>query len=356
VGYEVMDTEGGQVHLPHESVPPSQVVDLSDLVAPGPAPTDRSGLPRQADGPQRRPGRGGTDRLPPWARRVLAGSLIWPLCIAALVGVIAGGWWSQHHAAEQAAAERDARLSAIAIVTQVDATRAQRAADYTVKIINAGPLPLELVSSPPGSQPSVDHPVVRKLGGASVVPAGGALSANVRVAVDCEASSEPVDEIRVPLRTTDGVVHELPVTDQSGLDPRASIDSPCADPEAALLSTHLTGTVSEPVLTLENTSDADIVVSLDLEHSPFIEQSTNFSVLRLRPPLPQVLGPHQSLPVKLTLAPWSCPQNLAEVANGQLSPYIVLRAGPPDTAPLIQEPVGVDLSTLWGAALARDCS
>jgi hypothetical protein len=287
---------------------------------------------------------------------VLSGSLLWPLGTAALVGLVCGGLWAHHHSADQVAAERSGRLSAVAIVTQVDATRAQQVADYTVKIINAGPLPLQLVPSPQGSRPGLKRPVVRQLGGAVVVPAGGSLSADVRLAVDCQSDTAPLETILVPLRTADGVVHQLPVTDQSGLDPRGSIDSPCAQPDDPQLDAHLTGSVTHPVLSLRNLSDSDITVSLDLEHSPFIEQTTNFSVLRMRPQLPQVLGPGQVLQISLLLTPWSCPENLAAVADSQLSPYIVLRAGPPDTAPLIQEPIGVDLSTLWGAALARDCS
>ncbi|WP_426563892.1 hypothetical protein ACPPVT_21390 [Angustibacter sp. McL0619] len=347
MGYEVLDTDDGQVRLPPETVPPSHVVDLSDLVEPRRPATTRPKPPGQ---------RRATDRLPPWARRLLVGSLAWPLCAAGLVGLVAGGLWAHHHTTDQLAAERAGRLSAVAIVTMVDATRAQGVADYTVKVINAGPLPLELVASPPGARPGPNQPVVHELGGAHQVPAGGSLTATVRLAVDCDRVDEPIGSIRMPLRTLDGVLHQVPITDQSGLDTRDSLDSPCADPGDPQLEAHLTGTVTHPLLTLRNRSGADLAVSLDLEHSPFIEHSAHSSVLHMQPALPQILGPHQVLPITLQLTPSSCPRNLAEVADGDLAPYVVLRAGPPDTEPLIQEPIGLDLSTLWGAALARDCS
>jgi hypothetical protein len=39
-----------------------------------------------------------------------------------------------------------------------------------------------------------------------------------------------------------------------------------------------------------------------------------------------------------------------------VSPYIVLLSGFPGAGSLAQDRVGVDLSTLWGVALARTCS
>jgi hypothetical protein len=198
--------------------------------------------------------------------------------------------------------------------------------------------------------------VVQALGGAVTVPSGGSLSANVRLRVDCSSKTDPRSLVRVPLRTSDGTVHQVAVADQDVLDSGNPVESPCASPDDPVLEAHLTGSVGHPRLTLHNTASHDVSVALDTEHSPFVAQTTNFSVLRLTPALPQVLGPKETVILNLSLTPWSCPRSLSEVVDTQLSPYVVLRAGTPDSPALLQEPIGLDLSTVWGAALARECA
>ncbi|MFC6007043.1 hypothetical protein [Angustibacter luteus] len=339
MGYEVLDAEGGQVDLPRADLPPTEL---------GPAPPD--GTPAPPDGsPARRPRPRRPEVTATTSLAVLLGGSL-------LVGAIAGGLWASRHAGLNEQAAQASQLSVVAIVTNVDAVRAERVADFTVKVVNAGPRPLDLVTSGPAERPRDGHQVVQSLGGAVTVPAGGSLSANIRLRVDCASKTDPRSLLRVPLRTSDGTVHQVAVADQDVLDSGYPVDSPCASPDDPVLQAHLTGSVSRPQLTLHNNADSDVSVTLDTEHSPFVAQTTNFSVLRLSPALPQVLGPKQTLTLTLSLTPWSCPRSLSEVVDTQLSPYVVLRAGTPDAPALLQEPVGLDLSTVWGAALARECT
>ena len=248
VGYEVLDTDGGQVQLPQGSVPPTDVVNLTDLPEPEPAAQSGEGA-----------GRTPWARFDPptaWKGRTSTGWVAAMLSVALLAGAIAGGLWSHHHSTLQQDAELAGRLSVVAIVTNVDAVRAQRIADFTVKVVNAGPLPLELVTSPPGQRATTDRPVVRALGGAVTVPAGGSLSANVRVGVDCSSSANPMDAVRIPLRTSDGEVHQVEVAEQSNLDSGYSAPSPCSSPDDPALEARLAGSIAQPQLLLHNTSDS----------------------------------------------------------------------------------------------------
>lgn len=257
---------------------------------------------------------------------------------------------------QQARAALASTLSATALVEDVDSVGGEEPyADITVRVVNAGPLPLTVIASPRGAHPTATAPVVRDLGGAMSVAAGDTLAVSLRVAVDCSGRDQPPRRVWVPVRTADGSAHRL-MTRARALDAFLPFGrAPCSGPSGQRLLAQLTGSISRPVLRLTNESRRALTVTLDVERSPFVAQSTNFSVLRLSPSLPLVLAPQSSKDLVVLLTPWSCPGDLAVALSPQRWPYFVLRVGPAASDVLSQELVNVDLSALWGAALSREC-
>lgn len=346
MGYEVLDTDGARLELPSTPVPPSEVVAFDEL----PPPSD--------DSEYLVDGRTVAHRRTSWnaLRHRRIGFLLTAAAVAAtlVVGATLGATWADRRAQQQRAAERAAALSVVITVTGVDPIPDTPAADFTVRIVNAGPLPVQLVTSPQYAALSTKVVVVRDLGGAHEVPAGGTLMASLRLAVDCTGKQDVAGALLVPVRTADGTVHQVRATDEGLLLSAMYGQSPCSSGRPAL-DAELVGTISRPLLRLTNTSGIPQEVELDLENSPFIAQHGSFSVLRLSPPLPQLLQPHEIVLAAVILHPGDCPHGLSVVLGSQVAPYIVLKTGMPGAQGLAQDRVGVDLGALWGAALARDC-
>jgi hypothetical protein len=350
VGYEVLDTDGARLELPSTPVPPDEVVAFDDLRstpddAPEPAP--------RGSGSRWSRSNGGPDRL--WLNRFGLLPAISAAVVLLLVGWTVGSTLATRHAQRARDAERTSRLAVVASIVGLDTVPGSEIVDFTIRLFNAGPLPVSLVLSPEGDEPTTTIPVVRPLGGAGVVPAGGTLSASMRLAVDCTGRQEIGNLLRVPLRTADGHVHRVLALDDGGIRSTVYGGSPCNRGYPSL-DASLAGTIDHPLLRLHNTTHRLLQVTLDVENSPFVAQTANFSVLHLTPALPQVLAPDGRIDLAITLVPWSCPEGLSVVLNSQVSPYIVLLSGYPGAGTLAQDRIGVDLSALWGAALARNCS
>ncbi|MGN6303100.1 MAG: hypothetical protein ACTHN8_18615 [Angustibacter sp.] len=343
MGYEVLDTGGARREPPSSPEPPPEVVAYDAL----PAPTE----PDAATGPAPWPG-GGSGPV----RRFGLFPVVSAALVLLLVGWGVGGSLATRHADRVRAAERASRLAVVATVSSVDTVPGREVADFTVRLQNAGPLPVSLVLSADDDRATTTTPVVRPLGGAAIVPAGGTLYASLRLAVDCTGPQDARAALRVPVRTADGVVHRVPVSaDGDVSNPGIYGGSPCSGGFPSI-DASIEGTLDHPVLRLRNTTDRPLLVRLDVDHSPFVAQNKNFSVLRLQPDLPRVVPAQHSVDLAVTLVPWSCPQGLSVILSSQVSPYIVLTSGYPGTGSLAQDRVGVDLSTLWGVALARTCS
>ncbi len=346
MGYEVLDAGGGDLDLPTSPFPRSDVVPIDDLLEPA---AQLDAIPRQP-GPrpgQRQASRDGTGL----GRQAQVVGIV----AALLVGTVLGGAWARRHAAQQEAAARADAVEVVAFITAVDSVLGGPYADLTVRLVNSGPLPVQLVTTAYGALPTQGRPVVRPLGGASTISSGGELSANVRVAVDCTGRSTPSAVIRVPIRTANGAVHPVTATDAGAIANIPPGNAPCSASDGPSLEVQVAGTLRRPTLQLINTTNRALVVDLDITRSPFVAQSTNFSVLHLTPALPKLILPQERLVLNVLLTPWACPEGLSIVLNSQVSPYIVLTAGAIGATELAQEPIGVDLSTLWGAALARNC-
>ncbi|GAB3594519.1 hypothetical protein GCM10027446_18600 [Angustibacter peucedani] len=371
MGYEVLDTDGADVDVPRTPFPTREVVAIDDLVVPRAAPS----TDRRTDGrTDRRSPAPSSSRswptswrvpsswlpsssLPSWLPRDPRAHVAVVAAVALVLGIVGGGLWTRHLQTQQRASARLGELSAMAMVTSVDAVGGDRPyADITVRVVNAGPLPLTVVTSPQNAQPSLSQPVVHDLGGAMRVPADDSLSVSVRLLVDCTGRVREPRRVWVPVRTADGQVHALTASQDALSESLHFGQAPCSDPPGETLVAQISGSISAPELRLRNDGNRELEVRLDVAHSPFVAQTTNFSVLRLTPSLPQVVPPHSSVYLKVLLTPWSCPRGLEAVQSSQLTPYVVLRVGSPGADVLAQEVVGVDLSTLWGAALARDCS
>lgn len=342
VGYEVLDSGRGHLDLPAPPSPPPGPVSLDDLDPPN-------------QPPGRRPGRSATSS----GRR----APVVALAAAALVaGTAFGGWQAQQLQEQRAAAARSSTLSAMALVTSVDTSIDDTVggrtsySDLTVQLFNAGPLPLQVVTTGQVKAATPGEPVVRALGGASTVPAGGTLGVSVRVAVDCSAASGEPSPILLPVRTADGVVRWVAVGTDAMDQPVPYGPAACSGRPGQSLLAQLAGSVSRPTLRLTNDTSRALSVALDLARSPFVAQAENFSVLRLTPSLPLVLAPRATKELALQLTPWSCPAGRSNVLSSQVPPYIVLRVSVPGSPATTQEMAGVDLSLAWGAALARECS
>ena len=345
----MLDTDGARLELPSTPVPPSEVVSFDQLATPDdPAPPDGTTTRRPLD-------RWRSDSDPLRTKQFGLFPVAFTAVVLLLVGWAVGGTLATRHAESAREAERESRLAVVGTVTGVDAVPGSRVADFTVRLANAGPLPVAVVLSGEHDQPTTTKPLVRPLGGAAIVPAGGNLSTSLRLMVDCTGNQDVRDLLRVPLRTADGVVHRLMVTDDGATASTVYGGSPCSQGFPSL-DAGIAGTIDHPVLRLHNTTTRPLQVRIDLENSPFVAQSKNFSVLRLQPDLPQVVPGGGRVDLAVTLVPWSCPAGLSVVLGSQVSPYIVLLSGYPGAGSLAQDRVGVDLSALWGAALARNCS
>lgn len=354
VGYEVLDAGRGSSDVPEPATatpatpttpsPPPDLVALDDLDLP--------------------PGAEAAGRRPAWWS-ALSGRRAPAVAIAAaalVAGALLGGWWSQQLQQQRADAARSSTLSAMAVVTGVDpnldtvGAGSTSYADLTVQLFNAGPLPVDVVTTAPGQGPTSGEPLVRTLGGARTVPAGGTLVISVRIVVDCRADARQPGPLLLPVRTADGVVRWLAVNRDSvttyvpvGLDACSQMS------RRSSLLTQLAGTVTRPTLRLTNDTDRPLSVAVDVAQSALTSQGGS-PVLRLVPPPPLVLAPRTTKELALQLTPRSCPRSLAGPGSSQQPPYIVLQVSSPGSPASAREEAGVDLSLAWGAALARKCS
>lgn len=346
VGYEVLDT-GGSGREPPSPDPPTE----SARDARGPEVVAYDDLPPVTSSAAQGPARA---RLTLVRHKAYGG----PALIAAAVVLLAVGWavgdaLATRHADRVRAAERASQLAVMAAVTRVDPVPGLQVADFTVRLQNAGPLPVSLVLSGEDDTPTTTTAVVRPLGGAAIVPAGGSLYASLRLAVECTGPQDLRAALQVPLRTQDGAVHRVAASDDGE---KASValygNSPCSLGFPSVDAT-VAGTLDRPLLRLRNTTDHAVNVRLDAEDSPFVAHTEG--VLRLRPALPLTIAPRAVVDLAVTLTPSACPQGLSVVLSSQVAPYVVLVSGSPAAGNLAQDRVGVDLSTLWGVALARRC-
>ncbi len=338
MGYEVLDAGRTQGADPaHGGLGPVDVVALEDL----PDPHD------QATGPS-------SPRLPRWLTR--RPEHLTPQVAAALVGVavlglVAGGWWAARRAAADQQAGARASVSAFALVVGVDShdSEAGKVADFSLRVYNVGALPLTVVVSDNQSRPPQGEPLVSLVTGDGTVRPGRDALVRARVPLNCE--SQEALRLRVPVRSPDGTVHRVDARDGDQGALAQSAQALCAQGDYVdPMPVQLTGSLSQPVLELSNTTDRPLTVSLD-SGSPLTQAASEYLALTTHPALPLVVPPNASERLQVRIDVQGCHRDLGPLADGGAG-YLGLRIeGVPDG----MTQTGVDVSTLVGAALERSC-
>ena len=353
MGFEVLDVgppnAGSGPPGPTRARRPDEddVVDLETLPAPPPDP-DRAGW--QASGPAWL-----TSRTAVRTRTVVG------LLVVLSAGLLAGGAWAGQHQRQQRTAEREATLAVTALTDSWTRLRWTRrpVVDVVVRLVNTGPLPVDVVPSSFGDRRATGGPYVRSLAGGLRVAPGRELSVSVLQRLDCW-SWTPLS-LDLPVRTADGVVHQ--VTVRRGGPERLVPRQVCSDASEDLaVSADLAGPLNRPVIELRNGTSRPVTVSLD-PTSPVARAGTLLPVtVSTTPPLPATVGAYSMRTLRLNVRAHNCGADVADlqaaVGRGVLG--LVGRTGGSETGAqpsddAVRLPLEVDLSALLGAALQRDC-
>jgi len=314
----------------------ADVVDLDAL--PEPPPDDDL------------PGPGG----PSWLRRptVTRGRLALALVAVLVTGLVVGAAWAGRVHERERAVERSATLAVTALAdswTRVPWTR-RPVVDVVVRLVNTGPLPVDVVGSTLGDRPRTGRPYVRPLIGGLRVDPGDELSISVLQRLDC-SSTVPVS-LAVPVRTADGVVHQVPVRrgGVEGLVPQQA----CQEGQDLGVTVRLAGSLDRPVIELRNPSSGPVIVTVD----PLVPLGQARPVLvSTTPRLPVDVDPG-SRRLALSIRAPACIADPAEVqAAGDLA--LVARSLPSEASIGLPAParqsLRLDVSALVGAAVQRAC-
>src|SRR3954451_13218668 len=341
MGFEVLDV--GTRHPPTVESPwtgshtdDADVVDLDAL--PEPPPDDD------------RPESGGSSwlRAPTMTRGRVAFSLVAVL----VTGLVAGAAWAGRVHERERAAERSATLAVKALAdsgTRVPWTR-RPVVDVVVRLVNTGPLPVDVVGSTLGDRPRAGRPYVRPLLGGLRIDEGDELAISVLQRLDC-SSAVPMS-LAVPVRTADGVVHRVPV--RRGGAERLIPTQACEAGQDLGVTVRLAGALDRPVIELRNPSSGPVVVTVD----PLVPLGQARPVLvSTTPKLPVDVEPG-SRRLALSIRAPACIADPAQLqAAGDLA--LVARSLPSEpsiglTSPARQS-LHVDMSALVGAAVQRAC-
>ena len=115
------------------------------------------------------------------------------------------------------------------------------------------------------------------------------------------------------------------------------------------MSIRLTGSLSQPVLELSNSTDQPLTVTLD-SGSPLTQAASQYLSVTTRPALPTTVAAGGTRRLALRLDVQGCHRDLGPLADGGLGYFGLDVEGLHE-----QNQVGVDLSALVGAALERSC-
>lgn len=373
MGYEVMNARGAsEPASPMGAVPPVDVVDLShddlthddlthdDLTHDGHHDPLRAPWSRRTpDGgePARRGLAAGLSRL-----HTSAAAPLLPIMVALVVGALLGGFVTGQRAAAQA---RAARLSALAVVAQVEAsTIGERGgtlqADLTARITNAGPAPVELVTDPAGSLPNRLRPlVVTSIDGHSRLVSGQNSRVRLQVTLACGVRAMP--DLALTVRTADRRQHLVPLQSSSGSD--GTLTTLCTDAASSTptVEARLKGTTARPLLVVMNRRNTAVRVSFASVVSHGSRKAAGLVTILTTPTMPLVLGPLQQREVVLDVRATRCVQDLDVLASLFEVSYPSLLVTDP-TGRMLQgsssgpgAQSGVDISLLVDRAVERAC-
>ena len=365
MGYEVLDVGASQAPLGRGGVPgqgavPGQggvprvrrpddpeVVDLAALPAP-----------RQAPGYARSRVRGPAWLASPTAIRTRTAV---GLLLVLSVGLVGGGAWTGWHQQQQRVAEQRATLAVTALTDSWTRLRWTRrpVVDVVVRVVNTGPLAVDVVASSFGERRRTGGPYVRALAGGLRVAPGGELAVSLLQRLDCWSSS-PMS-LDLPVRTADGEVHQVPV--RRGGPQRLVPRQVCAEAAGDLaVSASLAGSLSQPAVELRNGTSGPVTVSLD-PASPLGRTAPAPPVtVSTAPPLPITIPPYSLRLVRIDVRARDCTAGMAELewSTGEGVLALVGRSGAPDpggepSTDAARLPLQVDLTALVGAAVQRRC-
>jgi hypothetical protein len=356
MGYEVLDADGASTALAGGPHAPSDVIALGDL-----PPVPGEDLPGRRSGDDPGRPRGGTPRrprlpsLPSLPRLVGHSSRRTYLVMAVLtaLGVAAGALWTDHHLSQVRRSELRATVSAVATPMNVSPlmTGQGQMADYTIKVLNLGALPLTVVKSSSAARPSASTPLINIVTGDGTVAPGEEILITARVPVDC--SSDRGTEIVVPVLSADGSAHRLALHDlaQTGYLNTAPQQLCTFLGGGEQLTADLTGTLDHPVLALRNNADQPLTVSLD-SGSPLTQASSELLSLTTIPALPLTIASHDTQRLRVVIEAHGCQRDLSRITLGGFG-YLCFQAE--SVRPGVTTGTGVDLGPLVGAAVARAC-
>lgn len=331
MGYEVLDANGDTVDrrlAPAADDDPAAVVDLCDDVPDAAKPTNRR----------------------PAARRT-------PLLVVAalLVGVIAGGALSRYQSGR---ADDEAMVSVLSVAAQTDevqpfALPIGLGARLQVVVTNLGPLRVDVVASergrPDGSRGARTSRVTVLGVGTSVAP-GTSVRVEIRLPVDCRSGR--VITTTLPVRTSDGVIRDVPVTVPNGGRPPVSVCPPIAGP--APVRATLVGTVALPAVQLANNTNEVMRVQLPLQAlSP--QSDVDAIDVVTNPALPTTIRPHDRLTVRLRFIPRRCVADLTDLQRLDIASLAITPVSLGAGRPVQGDDFHVDVTAVVVAAMVRIC-
>ncbi|WP_426564896.1 hypothetical protein ACPPVT_01790 [Angustibacter sp. McL0619] len=347
MGYEVLDVghaRSGEADAPRAPAGRMHVVDLESLPQPRPDAERRSAG-------RRRPTR--------WTAAALTA--------ATLVAGIGVGVWIDHRSKvrEQTAAAAQVRVLAVAQPATMTLAGRITAASVRISLVNLGQAPVDVLVSPPVARPFAGATVVGMANGSARIDPGGSQQVVALVGIICGTQTPVTPQISV--RGPDGQTHQLTVRDENLDTYRVNRRAVCGDPDGALLTSQLVGTVRNPQLVLRNATHHAVAIIVDAD-----------SPVRLRPPvtgpLPQsarvgAVGPpttvttFPSLPVILSAEDDITLSLRVQVRGCQAldslneQSYLLLVGVPIAVEHTVPQDVttAVDLTALMGSAQERAC-
>jgi hypothetical protein len=283
------------------------------------------------------------------------------LLVVLTAGLLAGGAWAGHHQRQQNVAEQRAALAVTALTDSWTRLRWTRrpVVDVVVRLLNAGPLPVDVVPSSFGDPRPSGSAFVRSLAGGLRVGPGRELAVSVLQRLDCASASALALEI--PVRTADGVVHQVPV--RRGGPERLVPRELCAEaPGDLAVSAALSGSVGNPVLELRNGTSRRMTVAID-PTSPVARAAGMLPVsVSTEPALPTTVPAYSTAVIRVGVRARHCTADLADLEAAAGSGVLGLIGRDADVeahrtsaADAVRLELQVNLSALLGAALQRDC-
>jgi hypothetical protein len=344
MGYEVLDVgapgaPSGRPAPAEDSPGPGadpEVVDLADLPEPLP--------PSETPPPSR--------LVSPTAVRVRTTVV---LAVVLAAGLVAGATWAGSMSRRERTAERQATLAVTALADSWTRVRWIRrpVVDIVVRVVNTGPLPVDVVGSSFGDRPRPGGPFVRSLGSGLRVAPGQELAISMLQRLDC--SSAVAMTLQIPVRTADGVVHDVQV--RRGGPDRLLPRQVCLEGVQDFgVTASVNGSLRRPVVELRNPAPRPVTMLID----PSLPLSQSRPVtIRTTPRLPLSIPAGSSQRLTLDIRATGCADTTEaqEAARlGLIALSNIPGSGQGSSLDTQRQPVDIDLSTAVGAAVQRACS